>query len=51
MFGGEQFSCPDCRSREVKVYSRITSYYSEVNRYNSGIRAEWEVRKRENILH
>jgi anaerobic ribonucleoside-triphosphate reductase len=51
MFRGGQFSCPQCHSVDVKVYSRITGYYSEVNRYNSGKRAEWEARKRENILH
>ncbi|MFX1320743.1 MAG: anaerobic ribonucleoside-triphosphate reductase [Promethearchaeota archaeon] len=51
MFRGGQFSCPQCHSKDVKVYSRITGYYSEVNRYNSGKRAEWEVRKRENIVY
>ena len=51
MFRGGQFSCPQCHSKDVKVYSRITGYYSEVNRYNSGKKAEWEVRKRENLLH
>jgi len=47
MFRGGKFICPQCNSKDVKVYSRITGYYSEVNRYNSGKRAEWEARKRE----
>ncbi|MFX1315187.1 MAG: anaerobic ribonucleoside-triphosphate reductase [Promethearchaeota archaeon] len=51
MFRGGQFSCPQCHSKEVKIYSRITGYYSEVNRYNPGKRAEWETRNRENILY
>jgi ribonucleoside-triphosphate reductase len=49
MFRGGKWTCPDCHSNEVKVYSRITGYYSEVNRYNKGKRAEWEARKRDNI--
>ncbi len=49
MFRGGQFSCPKCYSKEVKVYSRETSYYSEVNRYNLGKRAKWEARKREDL--
>ncbi|MBD3212189.1 MAG: anaerobic ribonucleoside-triphosphate reductase [Candidatus Lokiarchaeota archaeon] len=49
MFRGGQWTCPSCLSEDVKVYSRITGYYSEVNRYNDGKRAEWESRKRENI--
>ncbi|MFW9952318.1 MAG: anaerobic ribonucleoside-triphosphate reductase, partial [Candidatus Thorarchaeota archaeon] len=40
MFRGGQWSCPKCESGEVKIYSRITGYYSEVNRYNSGKQAE-----------
>ncbi len=47
MFRGSQFICPQCSSGDVKVYSRVTGYYSEVNRYNSGKRAEWEARRRE----
>ena len=49
MFRGSQFICPQCHSGEVKVYSRVTGYYSEVNRYNPGKRAEWETRKREKL--
>ena len=49
MFRGGQWTCPQCLSEEVKVYSRITGYYSEVNRYNPGKRAEWESRKREKL--
>jgi len=51
MFRGGKFICPQCHSNEVKVYSRITGYYSEVNRYNSGKRAEWEARKRESLFN
>ena len=51
MFQGSQFSCPQCHSREVKVYSRVTGYYSEVNRYNPGKRAEWESRNRERLFN
>ena len=50
MFRGGTFICPQCQSREVKVYSRVTGYYSEVNRYNPGKKAEWESRKRERFL-
>ncbi|MHA1149253.1 MAG: anaerobic ribonucleoside-triphosphate reductase [Promethearchaeota archaeon] len=50
MFRGGQFTCPRCGSADAKVYSRITGYYSEVNRYNDGKRQEWEARKRENIF-
>lgn len=50
MFRGSQFICPDCRSNDVKVYSRITGYYSEVNRYNSGKFEEWKSRKRERVF-
>ncbi|TXT66753.1 MAG: putative Ribonucleoside-triphosphate reductase [Promethearchaeota archaeon] len=50
MFRGGQWTCPKCHSEDVKVYSRITGYYSEVNRYNDGKRAEWESRKRENVI-
>jgi len=50
MYRGSQFSCPQCSSEDVKVYSRVTGYYSEVNRYNLGKRAEWEARKRENLF-
>ncbi|MHA1459936.1 MAG: anaerobic ribonucleoside-triphosphate reductase [Promethearchaeota archaeon] len=49
MFQQSQFMCPQCHSHDVKVYSRITGYYSEVNRYNPGKRAEWEARKREHL--
>ncbi|TXT59379.1 MAG: Anaerobic ribonucleoside-triphosphate reductase [Promethearchaeota archaeon] len=49
MFRGGQCMCPQCKSGDVKVYSRITGYYSEVNRYNEGKRAEWEARKREHL--
>lgn len=49
MFRGSQFLCPQCNSEDVKVYSRITGYYSEVNRYNNGKRAEWEARKRDSL--
>jgi len=50
MFRGIQFNCPRCHSGDVKVYSRVTGYYSEVNRYNPGKRAEWETRKRESLF-
>ncbi len=50
MYRGSQFTCPQCYSKDVKVYSRVTGYYSEVNRYNLGKRAEWEARKRENLF-
>lgn len=50
MFRGGTFTCPQCGSPDAKVYSRITGYYSEVNRYNAGKKAEWEDRKRENLL-
>jgi len=50
MYRGGQWTCPQCHSNDVKVYSRITGYYSEVNRYNSGKRAEWEARRRETLL-
>ncbi|NVM43457.1 MAG: anaerobic ribonucleoside-triphosphate reductase [Candidatus Lokiarchaeota archaeon] len=50
MFRGGNFICPQCYSGDVKVYSRITGYYSEVNRYNSGKKAEWESRKRYNLF-
>lgn len=50
MFRGTQFSCPKCHSKDVKVYSRVTGYYSEVNRYNPGKRAEWEARRRESLF-
>ncbi len=49
MFRGGTFTCPQCNSSKVKVYSQITGYYSEVNRYNAGKIAEWNARKRENI--
>ncbi|MHA1105749.1 MAG: anaerobic ribonucleoside-triphosphate reductase [Promethearchaeota archaeon] len=49
MFRGGVFKCPQCNSVDVKVYSRITGYYSEVNRYNQGKGAEWETRKREKL--
>jgi ribonucleoside-triphosphate reductase len=49
MFRGGNFTCPKCQSGDVKVYSRVTGYYSEVNRYNLGKKAEWEDRKRYNI--
>jgi len=51
MIRGNQFHCPQCYSKDVKVYSRVTGYYSEVNRYNPGKRAEWEARKRESLFH
>ena len=51
MIRGTQFHCPQCHSKDVKVYSRVTGYYSEVNRYNPGKRAEWEARKRESLFH
>jgi len=50
MFRGGDFKCPQCKSEDVKVYSRITGYYSEVNRYNQGKRAEWETRRRETLF-
>ncbi len=50
MYRGSQFICPQCYSEDVKVYSRVTGYYSEVNRYNLGKRAEWEARRRENLF-
>ncbi|MFX1570982.1 MAG: anaerobic ribonucleoside-triphosphate reductase [Promethearchaeota archaeon] len=50
MFRGTQFSCPRCSSGNVKVYSRVAEYYSEVNRYNLGKKAEWETRKKYNYL-
>ncbi len=51
MIRGSQFSCPVCHSEDVKVYSRVTGYYSEVNRYNPGKQAEWQARKREYLFH
>ncbi|MFX0178633.1 MAG: anaerobic ribonucleoside-triphosphate reductase [Candidatus Hodarchaeota archaeon] len=51
MFRGGKFTCPSCNSFDVNVYSRITGYYSAVNRYNSGKRAEWEARKRYNLIN
>ena len=51
MFRGSQFTCPQCFSQDVKVSSRVTGYYSEVNRYNPGKRAEWEARKREILFY
>lgn len=48
MFRGGSFTCPECGFPDAKVYSRITGYYSEVNRYNEGKKAEWEARRREN---
>ena len=50
MFRGGSFTCPQCHSTDVKVYSRITGYYSEVDRYNPGKKAEWEARKREHLI-
>ena len=50
MFRGGNFTCPQCHSTDVKVYSRITGYYSEVDRYNPGKKAEWEARKREHQI-
>ncbi len=49
MFRGGQWTCPKCFTEDVKVYSRITGYYSEVNRYNAGKKAEWEARQREKV--
>ncbi|MFW9781348.1 MAG: anaerobic ribonucleoside-triphosphate reductase [Candidatus Heimdallarchaeota archaeon] len=51
MHRGGKFVCPRCNSPDVKVYSRITGYYSDVNRYNPGKRAEWETRKRYNSFN
>ncbi|TET61365.1 MAG: anaerobic ribonucleoside-triphosphate reductase [Promethearchaeota archaeon] len=51
MFRGGSFICPQCNSGDVKVYSRVTGYYSEVNRYNPGKIAEWKARKRENLFN
>jgi len=51
MSRGGQWTCPQCHSIDVKVYSRITGYYSEVNRYNPAKKAEWEARKREYLFH
>ena len=51
MFRGGSFTCPQCRSTDVKVYSRVTGYYSEVDRYNPGKKAEWEARKREHLIN
>jgi ribonucleoside-triphosphate reductase len=50
MFRGSNFTCPQCNSTDVKVYSRVTGYYSEVDRYNPGKKAEWEARKREHLI-
>jgi len=50
MYRGGKFICPSCNSLDVKVYSRITGYYSEVNRYNPGKKAEWEARRREKLV-
>lgn len=50
MFRGGQFSCPQCYSKDVKIYSRITGYYSEVNKHNLAKKAEWKMRRREKIL-
>ncbi len=51
MIRGAQFHCPRCYSKDVKVYSRVTGYYSEVNRYNPGKKAEWVARRRESLFH
>ena len=51
MYRGGQFTCPKCNSPDVKVYSRITGYYSEVNLYNPGKKSEWETRKRETLFY
>jgi anaerobic ribonucleoside-triphosphate reductase len=51
MFRGGKWSCPQCHSEEVKIYSRITGYYSEVNRYNPGKKAEWQSRKRYDLIN
>ena len=51
MFRGSNFICPQCNSKDVKIYSRVTGYYSEVNRYNPGKLAEWKARKREYSLN
>ncbi|MFX1388785.1 MAG: anaerobic ribonucleoside-triphosphate reductase [Promethearchaeota archaeon] len=51
MFRGGMFICPQCYSKDVKVYSRVTGYYSEVNRYNPGKKAEWKTRKREDLFY
>jgi ribonucleoside-triphosphate reductase len=51
MFRGGSFTCPQCHSADVKVYSRVTGYYSEVDRYNPGKKAEWEARKREFLIN
>lgn len=49
MHRGIKDFCPDCKSVNLKLYSRITGYYSEVDRYNSGKLSEWRSRKREII--
>ena len=51
MFRGGSFTCPQCHSADAKVYSRVTGYYSEVDRYNPGKKAEWEARKREFLIN
>ncbi len=51
MSRGGHWSCPLCHSEDVKIYSRVTGYYSEVNRYNAGKKAEWEDRKRYNSIN
>ncbi|KKK46104.1 hypothetical protein LCGC14_0625500 [marine sediment metagenome] len=51
MFRGSNFICPQCNSKDVKIYSRVTGYYSEVNRYNPGKLAEWKARRREYSLN
>ncbi|RLE50035.1 MAG: hypothetical protein DRJ33_07755 [Candidatus Methanomethylicota archaeon] len=47
--GGLQESCPVCRSKSLKYYSRITGYYQEVDSWNTAKRQELRDRYRVSI--
>ncbi|KKN45571.1 hypothetical protein LCGC14_0681660 [marine sediment metagenome] len=51
MFQGSNFICPQCNSKNVKISSKSTGYYSEVNRYNSGKLGEWKARRFKSSLN
>lgn len=44
--GGLQESCPVCRSKSLKYYSRITGYYQEVDSWNAAKKQELRDRYR-----
>lgn len=43
LISGEHWTCPTCGG-ETEVWSRITGYFSEVNRWNAGKRQEFKER-------